>query len=448
LQTFLVSINEIGLKDEKLAELRQKLLAKKTASRVFPSSIRKLAGAHALTKRWMKRTGLLTRPNCPLTFSSEEVGMVLGEPVESYTARSIETPITNTCSGTVPDKPGMNTPGPAIPAGRAIPKFPGGSHLGNEDLTTGIHGNGNHIHYGCRCHNSPADSGNPAEGGGNKGVVANVIAGGEDFKERGGNPVPSPGTTGARRGTTRLLGGLSKELSHEEKLLSVLGGEKVSFGSSLKGKILDLSKIGNLTNGDICDEETSRAIQKLLRTARRKLKVDVLVDPRDSWTAIAGILGNADDKQYKLIAEKPRGNLLLIELVLRRARKRNRIPRTPPPVDVDAVLSWTRPSKRALFEHEVSYTKKNRQRNLEVHVLCTNPMLARTESVLRFVTQQASATAVPSTKLLERLVLDPGMRTKRPELTYWLGILRREFTCERDGSWLVFRPKLTGTEAL
>lgn len=445
LQTFLVSKTEIGLNDEKLAKLREKLLAAAIPGNFFFRTVRKLAGAHALTKRWMKRNGLVQ--SCPITFSSEEVGMIPGESVETIMGFTGD-PRINTCSGTMPGKPGMNTPEPAVPAGRAIPNVPIGSHRGNEDLTTGVHGNGNHIHYGYCCCNSPADSGNPVGGGGEKGVVANFSKGGGNSTEGGGNPDLLPGTTGACRGTIRTLGGRHKKSSPAEKFFSIPGTEEVFLGSSLKGKVLDLSQIGRHLGADVDEREFCRAIQKLLKAARTDLRVSVLVDPRDRYTAIAGILGNADDKQYKVIAEEPLGKHLLLELVLRRLRKRRRGPRTPPPVHVDTVLSWTRPSKRKLLEHEVGYTRRGRRRKLTVQVSCTNPMLARTEAMLRFVVQQQVATAVPATKRIEQLVLDPGIHTRRPELTYWLSMLRRDFTCERDSSWLVFRPKQIGTEAL
>lgn len=132
-------------------------------------------------------------------------------------------------------------------------------------------------------------------------------------------------------------------------------------GDRFKGAIVDLRNLTQVIGDDVPEGTIVQIINKMIRLVRVNNRAAVLIGPRESWTAITGIIGNDGDPTYRRTGyEFQTDGSVKIELVHR--TRRQKPPSLPAaPSEAPVVIRSIRVVNRALNCHKVEVTVEGRR---------------------------------------------------------------------------------------
>jgi len=135
--------------------------------------------------------------------------------------------------------------------------------------------------------------------------------------------------------------------------LRLLAPGRLDVGNWFKGCVLDLTNIsvaiGNAAAGLIV-----QGVNRLIKSVRIDSRAEVRIDPKEPWTAIPTILGNANDSVYTRKSFKFQNDgTVIIELVAR-PKNRERLPREPTPIEAAVVVRSIRMQNRAFNRYRIA----------------------------------------------------------------------------------------------
>lgn len=136
-----------------------------------------------------------------------------------------------------------------------------------------------------------------------------------------GSSDPARVTPGARgQGGDADRPGRLAILSKPTVKAALVARAKLKLGDAYKGAVLDLRGLDAVLGLQAPDTDYLHAVLGLVRLVRVKNEATVVVDPRDSWTALPGILGHDRDRTYRRVQQRTLEDGR-IELLLERRRK-------------------------------------------------------------------------------------------------------------------------------
>lgn len=348
IHTFEVSTEGIGLVEEKLRDLREKLSACMKTMKVEANAslIRRMAGSAVISKRWMREVRLLKEA--------------------ATTTNTISSACTSTTEPAASPVPGglwatwwKVHGGSLLPAGNGILKGESppilsmgieahqvdGDHLdvgGDEVLPMGDSSrradpvdavaDGT---YRARAEDQNAQAGLSTHSVGSidssltRAVSTNsAMAGATSLQSKvvGAKPSGRPGTgrspvAGVKGGAPRVQGappGPVLRLQGEPLLRDVLlGRRRHGLGDRAKGRTLDLRGWVGAAVAELPDGTLPAALLRLLAAVRSRGKAWVIVHPGEPWTGDNRVLGGRDDAVYRCARRGDVESGMMVKLVLR-----------------------------------------------------------------------------------------------------------------------------------
>jgi hypothetical protein len=166
-----------------------------------------------------------------------------------------------------------------------------------------------------------------------------------------GNREPTEGDAqGAGRSEIHSPTDLSRSVSVTDPEVADLIRQKkpTKLGTRIKDTRLDLRGLAEVLGPDATDHDIRLAVGGLLRAARSRRVVQLVVDQRDMWTSIEDILGNHRDTIYERMSiNRMEDGAVLLTLRKRKPVIRER-KRLPPPPMADVVVYRIRRSPKEI----------------------------------------------------------------------------------------------------
>jgi hypothetical protein len=225
-----------------------------------------------------------------------------------------------------------------------------------------------------------------------------------------------------------LAGGGRPKLGNNHKVYAE--GQRVA---------VDLRPLRELPQGGI-----RRAVGAALKSVRVFGAAWALVDPRDPWTALPGVLGNEGDLAYRVTGRQPHpeGELLRLRLRARGGRRPEREKALVGPPQADVVLLRARRSRTdCLAWNTVVQMGEAPPVWTNWPVTTPDPAIAVMEVVAQLVEANPGATIRVPVQGALRLLVGHPCRPRNVPLAAAMSAITRAHCAKRVGDWLLLAPK-------
>ena len=129
---------------------------------------------------------------------------------------------------------------------------------------------------------------------------------------------------------------------------------RITSGNRYKGRLLDLTNISSAILNDVTAGAIVQGVNRLIRAVRIENRAEVRIDPKELWTALPTILGNAEDTVYTRQSFKFQTDGTVIIVLVAQANKRDPGRSGPIPLEADIVVRSIRAIARANNRYRVT----------------------------------------------------------------------------------------------
>lgn len=170
-------------------------------------------------------------------------------------------------------------------------------------------------------------------------------------------------------------------------LRNIFNPGRLALGNKYKTSILDLTKLAPIIGNDVAAGSIVQGVNRLIRLVRFDDQAAVRIDPKEAWTAIPTILGNAEDAVYIRKSFKFQNDGTVIIALVAQTQKREPGKSDPVPQEADVVVRSIRAVDRANNRHRITLTVHGNARSEIYDASSPNDVASLLEALAHVLTR-------------------------------------------------------------